>query len=155
VTRHTIRYRVGNENNPADPWGRSELAIYSDGSARLDHHFSMRGGSRAWSGHVDAGALDELLATLDQVGFPPFSPVLPFPPGTTLRWLAVEADDAVREGLVNWDDPAPQPGYAAAFDLIDAVIRQLSADAVDYPTKRGTVVHGAVEIPALRRPAGN
>jgi hypothetical protein len=142
----TIRYRVGNENNPADPWGRSELVIHPDGSARLDHHFSMGGGPRAWFGYVEAAALDELLAALEQAGFPPFSPALPFPPDTTLRWLALEADGAARQGLINWDDPAPHPGYAAAFDLIDAVIRQLSGDAVDYPTKRGTVVHGAVEV---------
>jgi hypothetical protein len=146
VTRPTIRYRVGNEHNPADPWGRSELVIHPDGSARLDHHFSMGGESRAWFGQVDVAALDELLAALEQAGFPPFAPAVPFPPDTTLRWLAVEADGAVRQGLINWDDPAPQPGYAVAFDLIDAVIRQLSGDAVDYPTKRGTVVHGAVEV---------
>jgi hypothetical protein len=146
VTWPTIRYRVGNENNPADPWGRSELVIHPDGSARLDHHFSMGGVPRAWSGHVDAAALDELLAALDQAGFPPFPPAVPFPPDTTLRWLAVEAAGAVRQGLINGDDPAPPPGYAAAFEIIDAVIRQLSGDAVDYPAKRGTLVHGAVEV---------
>jgi hypothetical protein len=69
-----IRYSVGNEHNPADPWGRSEL------------------------------------------------------------------------GLVSWDDPALPPGYAEVFDLIDAVIRQLSGDAVDYPTTRGPVVRGAVTV---------
>ena len=47
MTWPTIRYRVGNEHNPADPWGRSELVIHPDGSARLDHHFSMGGDSRA------------------------------------------------------------------------------------------------------------
>jgi hypothetical protein len=151
MTRPTIRYRVGNEHNPADPWGRSELVIHPDGSARLDHHFSRGGESRAWSGSVDAAALDELLAALERAGFPPLSPVLPAPPDATLRWLAVEAEGAVRQGLINADGPARHPGYAAAFDLIDAVIRQLSADAVDYPTKRGTVVHGAVEV----RPPGN
>lgn len=36
----TVRYSVGNEHNPGDPWGRSELVIHADGSARLDHHFS-------------------------------------------------------------------------------------------------------------------
>jgi hypothetical protein len=146
VTRPTIRYRVGNEHNPADPWGRSELVIHPCGSARLDHHFSMGGESRAWFGHVDSAAFGELLAALEQAGFPPFAPAVPFPPDTTLRWLAVEADGAVRQGIINWDDPAPQPGYAVAFDLIDAVICQLSGDAVGYPTKRGTVVHGAVEV---------
>jgi hypothetical protein len=40
--------------------------IHSDGSARLDHHFSMGGGPRAWAGYVDAAVLDELLAALDR-----------------------------------------------------------------------------------------
>jgi hypothetical protein len=146
VTWPAIRYSVGNEYNPTDPWGRSELVIRPDGSARLDHHFSRGGVSRAWSGHVDAAALDELVAALEQAGFPPFAPVVPFPPDSTLRRLAVETDGVVQRGLVSWDDPAPQPGYAVAFDLIDAVIRQLSGDAVDYPTKRGTVVHGVVVV---------
>jgi hypothetical protein len=146
MTRPTIRYRVGNEHNPADPWGRSELVIHPDGSARLDQHFSRGRSPRAWSGQVDAAALDELLAALELAGFPPSSPAVPFPPDTALRHLTVEADGAVRQGLIGWHDPAPQPGYAAAFDLIDAVIRQLSGDAVDYPTKRGTVLHGAVEV---------
>jgi hypothetical protein len=146
VTWPTIRYLVGNEHNPADPRGRSELVIHPDGSARLDHHFSRGREPRAWSGRVDPAALDELLAALDRAGFPPFPPAQAFPPDSTLRWLAVEADGTVRQALISWHDPAPQPGYAAAFDLIDAVIRQLSGDAVDYPTKRGTVVHGAVAV---------
>jgi hypothetical protein len=146
MTCPTIRYRVGNEHNPADLWGRSELVIHPDGSARLHQHFSRGREPRAWSGHVNPAALDDLLAALDRAGFPPVSPAPPFPPDTTLRWLAVEAGGTVRQGLISWHDPAPQPGYAAAFDIIDALIRQLSGDAVDYPTKRGTLVHGAVEV---------
>ena len=121
--------------------------IHPDGSARLDHYFSRGGSPRAWSGHVDAAALDELLAALAAGSAILASGALPA--GHHAALAAVEADGAVRQGLINWDDPAPQPGYAAAFDLIDAVIRQLSGDAVDYPT-RGTVVHGAVEV----RPEG-
>jgi hypothetical protein len=58
----------------------------------------------------------------------------------------VEAAGAVRQGFISWDEPPRQPGYAEAFDLIDAVIRQLSGDAVDHATKRGTVVHGVVAV---------
>ena len=152
MTWPTIRYRAGNEHNPADPWGRSELVIHPDGSARLDQHFSRGRSPRAWSGHVNPAALDELLAALDRAGFPPLSPTpalsptRAFPPDTTMRRLAVEADGAVRQALISWHDPPPHPGYAAAFDLIDAVIRQLSGDAVDYPTKRARVVDDAVEV---------
>jgi hypothetical protein len=146
VTRPTIRYRAGNEHNPADPWGRSELVIHPDGSTRLDHYPSRAGKQRAWSGHVDAAALDELLAALDQAGFPLPEPSRPFPPDTVLRSLTVEADGRVRQGLFSWHDPSLPPGYAAAFDLIDAVIQQQSEGAVNYPTKRGPVVHGTVAI---------
>jgi hypothetical protein len=58
----------------------------------------------------------------------------------------VAANDTVQQVLISWDRALPLPGYAEAFDLIDAVIRQLSGDAVDYPTRRGTVVHGVVAV---------
>jgi hypothetical protein len=106
----------------------------------------MGGEPRAWFGYVDAAALDEMLAALGRAGFPPFPRAMPSPPGTTLRRLALESDGTVQQGLVGWDDPAVPPGYAEAFDLIDAVIRQLSGDAVDYPTTRGPVVSDAVAV---------
>ena len=146
MTRLTIRYSVGNEHNPGDPWGRSELVIHSDGSARLDHHFSRGREPRAWAGHVDATALSELLAALDRAGFPAVPPTGPLPPGAALRRLTVEADEGARQALVSWHRTSSLPGYAEAFDLIDAVIRQLSGDAVPYPTGRGPVVHGAVAV---------
>ncbi len=146
MTWPTIRFSAGNEHNPADPWGRSELVIHSDGSARLDHHFSRGRAPRAWVGHVDATALDELLAALGRAGFPAVPPMPPLPPDTTLRRLTVEVDDVVQQALVSWGHTPTLPGYAEAFDLINAVIRQLSGDAVTYPTKRGPVVHGAAAV---------
>ena len=142
----TIRYSVGNEHNPADPWGRSDLVIHADGSARLDHHFSRGREPRAWIGHVDAAVPGELLAALDRAGFPAVPPMGPLPPDAALRRLAVEADGTVKEALVSWHQTPSLPGYAEAFDLIDAVIRQLSEDAVRYQTKRGQVVHGTVAV---------
>jgi hypothetical protein len=142
----TLRYSVGNEHNPSDPWGRSELVIHADGSARLDHYFSRGLPPGAWAGQVDAAALREMLAALGQAGFPAVPPAGPLPPGATVRRLTMEADGASRQALVSWHRTPALPGYAAAFDLIDAVIRQLSGDAVPYPTKRGPVVHGAVPV---------
>jgi hypothetical protein len=142
----TIRYSVGNEHNPADPWGRSELVIRADGSVRLDHHFSRGRAPRAWTGHVDAAALGELMAALDRAGFPVVPPARPLPPDSALRQLTVEADGAAQRALVSWHDGPSLPGYAEAFDLIDAVICQLSGDAVNYPAKPRPVVHGAAEV---------
>ena len=144
--RPTIRYTAGNEHNPADPWGRSELVIYPDGSARLDHHFSRSRPPRAWAGYVDRAAHDELLAAVEQEGWPPPAAAGAVPPDSTPRWLALEADGAVRHGLVGWNKPAMRPGYAVAFDLIDAVIRQLSGEAVKYPTTRGPLVRGTFPV---------
>ncbi|MCW2934115.1 MAG: hypothetical protein JWM19_5077 [Actinomycetia bacterium] len=162
----TIRYSVGNEHNPGDPWGRSELVIHADGSARLDHHFSRGPEPHAWAGHVDPAALGELLAALDRAGFPAVPPLPALPPDATLRRLALEtdgaadggadaaadggadggADGAAQQALVSWHHAPSMPGYAEAFDLLDAVIRQLSGDAVRYPTKRGQIVHGIVAV---------
>jgi hypothetical protein len=168
----TVRYSVGNEHNPGDPWGRSELVIHADGSARLDHHFSRGREPRAWTGQVDPAALGELLAALRRAGFPAVPPMPALPPGATLRRLALEANGTAgraadgtangaaadsaaadsaaagvpQQALVSWHHAPSMPGYAEAFDLLDAVIRQLSADAVRYPTKRGQIVHGIAAI---------
>lgn len=142
-----IRYSVGNEHNPGDPWGRSELVIRADGSARLHHHFSRSGRSRAWSGDIDPAALDELTAALDRAGFPVVPPEPPLPPDSTLRRLTVEeADGAARQALVSWHRTSSLPGYAEAFGLLDAAIRQLSGDAVPYPATSRPVVRGAAAV---------
>ncbi len=135
-----IRYTVGNENNPADPWGRSELVIHANGSARLDHHFSRRKNAGAWTGQVDAAALEALWAALDQASFPsvPTGPALI--PDSTVRYLTVEAGGSARQALISWHQTSSLPGYAEAFDIIDGVIRQLSGAAVSYQTSQASIV---------------
>src|SRR5438093_1431223 len=64
LTREQLTYAVGSENDPGDPFGRSELVIEVDGSARLDVY--QRGAVHlAWRGTVVADALDRLWAALD------------------------------------------------------------------------------------------
>ena len=142
----TIRYSAGSEHDPGDPWGRSELVIRADGSARLDHHFSRGRQPRAWAGHVDATVTDELLAALDRAGFPAVPPTGPLPPGAALRRLTVETSAAAQQALVSWHRTPSLPGYAEAFALIDALIRQLSGDAVPYPAAPRPLVRGATAI---------
>ena len=55
MTPRALRYSVGNENSPTDPWGRSELVIQPGGRTRLDHHFSCGRGTRAVSQEVIIG----------------------------------------------------------------------------------------------------
>ncbi len=142
----TIRYSAGNEHDPGDPWGRSELVIRADASARLDHYFSRGREPRAWTGHVDLAALGELTAALDRAGFPAVPPAPPQPPGAARRRRAVEADAAAPPALVSWHRTPSLPGYAEAFALIDAVIRQLSGDAVQYPAAPRPVVRDSAVV---------
>jgi hypothetical protein len=145
MTGRAIRYSVGNENNPANPWGRSELVIQADGSVRLDHHFSRRPGVGAWTGCVDAEALDALWAALDRAGFPAAPGLRPVP-DETLRRLTVEEDGAARAAVVGWSQAPSLPGYAEAFDLLDGVIRQLSGAAVSYPTRQQLIVRDVTAL---------
>jgi hypothetical protein len=147
MTMRLVRYSVGNENNPGNPWGRSELLIEPDGVVRLDHFFSRAPGVGRWSGRVDASALDAFWAALDQAGFPA-APNTPFAPGSSLRQLTVDADGVSSQVLIDWHGSAKLPGYAEAFDVLDGVVRQLSGDKVPYPTKQGLIVHDIAEVPA-------
>lgn len=145
MAARTLRYRVGNENNPGNPWGRSELVIGPDGSARLDHYFSRHGGSGSWTGQVDAAGLDALWVALDLAGFPA-APALRAVGGATLRHVTVEADGAAQQVILDWHQTAKLPGYAEAFDVLDGVIRQLSGDVVDYPTTQPPIVSGITAV---------
>ena len=148
MAARVIRYTAGNENNPADPWGRSELVIRADGSARLDHHFSRCEGAGAWTGKVDGAALKALWAALGQAGFPNGPAVPALAPDSAVRCLTIEGDGGdrgdggARQVLVGWDQAPSLPGYAEAFGIIDAVIRQLSGAAVGYPASQAAIVTG-------------
>jgi len=139
MTGRTLRYSVGNENNPTDPWGRSELVIQPNGAARLDHHFSRLRTVGGWTGNVDAAALDGVWAGLERAGFP-VVPSTRLVADGTLRRLIVEADGTARQAYVDWHRTASLPGYAEAFDVLDGVIRQLSGGTVKYPTTQPPIV---------------
>jgi hypothetical protein len=139
MTAGTIRYTVGNENNPGDPWGRSDRVVAPDGSARLDHHFSRFGGSGAWTGTVDSATLAAIWAGLDRAGFPEV-PAFDAVAGSTLRKLVVESGGVERRALLVRHQTASMLGYAEAFDLLDGVIRELSGGSVTYPTKQRVIV---------------
>jgi hypothetical protein len=141
----TIRYSVGNENNPGDPWGRSELVITPGGNARLDHHFSRVHRIAAWRGQVDPDALAVVWAGLDLAGFPA-EPMSQFVAGATLRRLAVQSDGIERRAILDWRNALELPGYAEAFDVLDGVIRQLSGGDVSYPTKQQIIVRNVEAI---------
>ena len=141
----TLSYSAGNEHNPGNPWGRSELVIGPDGRAKLDHYFSRQPGAGAWTGQVDAAALATLWGALDRAGFPgvpEFRPVA----GATLRALTVQIGDTRRTALVDWHQANALPGYSEAFDVLDGVIRQLSGASVPYPTSQPLIVRDIAPI---------
>jgi hypothetical protein len=140
MTGDTIRYSAGNEHNPADPWGRSELVVQPDGRARLDHYFSRGRPARAWTGQVGAAAVAALRAALDEAGFPAAPGAGLLPPDSAVRRLLVEADGTVQQVALGWHQAPSQPGYAAAFDILDGVIRQLSSAAVPYQSTQPEIV---------------
>jgi hypothetical protein len=146
MTARTLRYSVGNENSPADPWGRSELLIQADGSARLDHHFSRRRGSRSWTGQIDATSLGKLWTALDRAGFPELPGRGLVVPDATICTLAVDADGTERRLTVARHHAAQLPGYADALGLLDAVIRRLSQETVTYPTTQQPIVRSITPV---------
>lgn len=145
MSGRTVRYSVGNEHNPGDPWGRSDLVIAPDGKARLDHYFSRQPAVGSWTGRVDSAALDALWAALDRAGFPAVPDFRPVG-GATLRRLAVEHNGSAAEALVDWHQAPPLAGYAEAFDVLDGVVRQLSGEAVPYPTKQLAIVRDIAAV---------
>jgi len=147
MTMRVLRYSVGNEHDPGDPWGRSELVIDHDGTARLEHYFSRSHTVGAWTGRVDATALETLWVALARAGFPT-TPTEPLTPGAAPRRLVVESDGGSERAIVGYHRASSLPGYAEAFDLLDAVVRQLSADAIPYPTSQPPIVRDATERPS-------
>jgi len=63
-----------------------------------------------------------------------------------LRRLTVETDGTPQHAILDWHRTSSLPGYAEAFDLLDGVIRQLSGDAVPYPTTQPAIVRDIVSI---------
>jgi hypothetical protein len=135
MAARVLRYSAGNEHNPADPWGRSELTVRGDGRAELEQHHSRRAGTSAWGGQVDPAALDALWAALDQAGFPAPPPARPVPPDSVIRRLTVEAEGAEgAEGAAQTVLLAgPAQGYGAVVALLDGLIHRLSEGTVGRP----------------------
>jgi hypothetical protein len=129
MTAPILRYSAGNEHNPADPWGRSELVVHADGRAELEQHHSRRPGTSAWAGQVDRAALAALWAALDQAGFPSPPAAAPVPPDSVIRRLTVEQGGAARTVLLAGE----VPGYAAAAGLLDGLVHRLSEGTVGRP----------------------
>jgi hypothetical protein len=63
-----------------------------------------------------------------------------------MRKLTVEVDGTPRYAVIDWNTSSKLPGYAAAFDILDGVIRQLSGDTVTYPTTQPAIVRDVTAV---------
>ena len=129
MTGRILRYSAGNEHNPTDPWGRSELTVHGDGRAELEQHHSRRPGTSAWAGQVDQQGLSTLWAALDEAGFPSLPAAAAVPPDSVIRQLTVEEDGGAETVLL----AGTVPGYAAVVGLLDGLIHRLSGGTVGRP----------------------
>lgn len=117
-----VAYSIGNENNPADPFGRVALRISAAGAAQLEH--VSRAERRTWTAIVRPEALHQLRAALAASGFPTVPPGLPVP-DSAVRTLTVGSTTALVEPKV-----AGLAFYADAFALLDAIADEISGGTI-------------------------
>lgn len=118
-----IRYDAGNAEAPDDPFGRTLLVIEPTGLARLDNWH--RGGTRAWSGSVGLGVVDEVLRHLAAGGFPDWRPPSIIP--GAIYTLTVEGNPP--QSVID-NINTSNPDYKKALALLNGVIRRLSGNAI-------------------------
>ena len=146
MTGGVLHYSVGNEHNPGNPFGRSDLRLDPDGTVRVDHVSSRSHTVGAWTGRVEATAVDALWTSLTRAGFPN-TPSAALMPGATLRRLTVESDGTAQVAVLDWHKASSLPGYAEVFDALDGIIRQVSNETVPYPTSRPALVYDITAVP--------
>lgn len=135
--RARLAYSVGNEHDPGDPFGRSELVIEPDGRAHLEQY--RFGPPRAWTGRVQAEAFNRLWAGLERGGFPNV-PRHPIPGGSAMRKLSANAGGATQTIAVAWHAAKNLPGYDEVFATLDEIIREVSQDTVRHVPAAATKI---------------
>ena len=144
MKRDVLYYSVGSEHNPGDPFGRSDLVIQVDGSARLDQY--RHGARMAWASNVAASALEQFWAALQEAGFPDF-PHHPVPGGSAIRDLNVGGPDG-SSVYIAYHAAETLRGYNVAFRILDTVIRQLSQDTIKVAPESDRIVDAITPVSA-------
>ena len=121
-----IRLTLGNEHNPADPFGRVVIAIGDDDVVTLEH-FS-RQGNATYTAELGPGVTDEIKATLARRGFPDVPPHQ-IPAGASRRRLEVETDCEPQHATVEDFFAKQLEGYKDAFATLDSLTLQLTGYA--------------------------
>jgi hypothetical protein len=122
--RGRLTYSIGNEHNPANPFGRSILVVEPDGAARLDQY--RLGQHDCWSGIAPHQILEQLWAALDQAGFPVVVSPERLLPDTSMCSIAVRGPDG-SEAVAQLEFHAAQklPGYSEAVRLLETIGRMI------------------------------
>jgi hypothetical protein len=124
--RGRLTYSVGNEHNPANPFGRRELIVEPGGAARLDQY--RVGQHTSWSGVVPHETLERLWAALDQAGFPEVDRPERLLPDATMCSIAVlgpDGGEAVAQ--LEFHTAHKLLGYAEAVRLLETIGQTLRA----------------------------
>ena len=139
-----LEYNAGLENAPGDPFGRTELVIEADGTARLVHKHV--GAVHTWTAKVDVATLRAVWAELERGGFPEI-PKHPVPGGSAMRTLLAHVGHEKQGGQIAWNAAAKLPGFHEAFAMLDSIVRQISEDTVQAtPNTLPPVVTDIVRI---------
>ena len=133
----TLTYTSGSEWSPEDRFGRCVLVIRADGGARLDRN--QRGQASAWQGRVPPAILGEVLLDLFRAGFPEV-PHSMIPPGSGRYDIQLRSGPTRQTATVHGYVYRQMPGYREAIELLDAIVRQLSLDAIRVGPRPGRAV---------------
>lgn len=133
-----LRYEIGLEHSPTDPWGRVLLEIDGQGRAKIDNR-GARHPPRAWRGQVAPEALALLLASLGEAGFPDCpAPDGPLRPDMTIGVITLTADHVTRRVAVEPGHARNLVGYRDAFVILGSLVHQLT---------QGVIAQGPNELP--------
>src|SRR5688500_5916976 len=117
-----LHYRVGNEHDPSDPFGRSELHVDADGGVALEQF--QRTGRLGFGARLLPAAAQRLRTAL--AAAPATLPPAPRPvAGATLRTLTFGDGATARSIVVELRAGARLPGYGDVFAVLDAIVDQL------------------------------
>jgi hypothetical protein len=113
-----IRYQIGSEHSPSDPYGQESLLIDDDGTLT----YTRRRVGQVWTrtAHVSADALGQIRTDLQVGGFP-VVPAHSIPPGASLTVLQVDA----QEVMFDFYKGKTFPGYRDAIRRLDAYTQWL------------------------------
>ena len=121
-----IWFSIGNEHNPADPFGRVVITIDPDDVVTLEH-FS-RQGNATYTADLAPGVTDEITSALARGGFPNV-PSHEIPGGASLRQIKVVTDGEPQSATVEDFFAKQLEGYKDAFAILDSLTLQLTGYA--------------------------